>query len=85
MSKKPQQVSEIKNTLCGADRRKDYSEIARQVNRIVRDQEAWEDKLRQYEADRSTFMAEYWYKGNLASGDCSKKQMCFMVFEECSL
>ncbi len=64
---------------------KDYSEIALQVNRIVRDQEAWEDKLRQYEADRSTFMAEYWYKGNLASGDCSKKQMCFMVFEECSL
>lgn len=64
---------------------KDYSEIALQVNRSVREEEAWEDKLRQYESDPNTFMAEYWYRGNLTFGDCSRKKMCFMVFEECSL
>lgn len=64
---------------------RDYSEIVMQVNRSIRDQEAWEDRIRHYEVNSGAFMAEYWYRGNLTSGDCSRKKMCFMVFEECSL
>lgn len=64
---------------------RDYSEIVLQVNRSVRGQEAWEDRLRHYEVDSGALTADYWYGGHLSSGDCSGKKMYFIVFEDCVL
>lgn len=64
---------------------KDYSEIVLQVKRDTRGQEAWEDRLKQYEESPEVLTADYWYRENLAGGDCQGKNMYFIVFEECRL
>lgn len=64
---------------------KDESEIVMQINREVREEKAWQEKLERYQENPNVLVAEHWYKGELNSGDCSNKNMYFMFFEECSL
>lgn len=64
---------------------KDNSEIVMQVKRDTRDQEVWEDRLKEYEENPGALITDYWYQENLTEGDCHEKNMYFIVFEECSL
>ena len=64
---------------------KDYSEIVMQVKREVKGQEAWLERLQQYKENPDVLTADYWYQETLSSGDCRKKNMYFIVFEECTL
>lgn len=64
---------------------RDYSEIIVQVKRDTRGQEAWEDRLKQYEQNPAILTEDYWYRENLTEGDCREKNMRFIVFEECRL
>lgn len=64
---------------------RDYSETVVQVKRDTRGQEAWEDRLSQYDQNPAILTADYWYRENLTEGDCREKNMRFTVFEECRL
>ncbi|MEY8268878.1 pentapeptide repeat-containing protein [Lachnospiraceae bacterium 64-25] len=64
---------------------KDYSEIVMQVKREEKGQEAWLERLEQYKENPEALTADYWYRETLALGDCRKKNMYFIVFEECTL
>lgn len=64
---------------------KDYSEIAVWVNREIRSEEEWLDRLYEYEENPRTLLSSYWYRGCYTQGDCSEKIMHFTVFEECCL
>lgn len=64
---------------------KDYSEIVMQVKREEKGQEAWLERLEQYKENPEALTADYWYRETLALGDCRKKNMYFIAFEECTL
>lgn len=64
---------------------KDYSEIVMQVKRDTRGQESWKDRIKQYEDNPDSMMADYWYRETLTEGDCHGKNMYFITFEECTL
>lgn len=64
---------------------KDYSEIAVWVNREIRSEEEWLDKLLEYEENPRCLLSSYWYRGHYSQGNCSEKVMHFTVFEECYL
>lgn len=64
---------------------KDYSEIVMQVKREAKGQEVWLERLEQYQENPEALTADYWYRETLTSGDCRKKNMYFIVFEECTL
>ena len=64
---------------------KDESEIVMQINRELRGEKIWQEKLERYKENPNVLIAEHWYKGDFNSGDCSNMNMYFMFFEECSL
>ncbi len=64
---------------------KDYSEIVMRVNREERGEAAWLEAIERYSEDKEVLTAEYWYKVDILTGDCQKKQMFFTTFEECNI
>ncbi len=64
---------------------KDYSEIVMRMNREERGEGEWLEAIDKYREDKNALTAEYWYKADIHTGNCLKKQMFFTTFEKCRI
>lgn len=64
---------------------RDNSEIVSCVDRVAKDQLAWDRAVRKTEDKEDTLVAGYWYDTEIKDSECQGKAMYFIQFENCSL
>lgn len=64
---------------------RDYSEPIIRMNRELRNEKMWLEKIEDEEETPGKLQFSWWHKANLTSGNCRGKDLDYIVFEECSL
>lgn len=64
---------------------RDYSEVVIQMNRELRKEEEWLEKIADEEETPGRMQFGCWHKAEITGGKCQGKDLDFIVFEECSL
>lgn len=64
---------------------RDYSEPIIRMNREPRREEEWLEKLEDEDENSGKMQFGWWHGMELTGGNCQKKNLDFIVFEECSL
>lgn len=64
---------------------RDYNETIIRMNRESRTEDNWLSKLEDYEENPAILQFSWWHKAALSKGDCKEKDLCYIVFEDCSL
>lgn len=64
---------------------RDYSEPIMRINREPRSEEEWLEKLEDEDETSGKMQFDWWHGMELTGGNCQKKNLDFIVFEECSL
>lgn len=64
---------------------RDSGEVIIQVNRDERNEEEWLEQLIKYKEKESILQSSWWSKAELTKGDCKKKKLYYIVFENCTL
>lgn len=64
---------------------RDYSEPIIRMNREPRSEEEWLEKIEDEDEASGKMQFGWWHGMELTGGNCQKKNLDFIVFEECSL